>query len=137
MFLGIFRILSLAGVSTAVQSRGGAGSDIRKFYYQRAGKGSRMAIYVMLGNLKRAAFEQFNGIEERDLKAKKVVESLGGKLISLYYTFGRYDFVVVIDMPSKENMVKFLSIIAKFGTVRTQTLETIPADMFYKIAKEV
>jgi len=45
--------------------------------------------------------------------------------------------VVILDMPSKENMVKFLSIIAKFGTVRTQTLETIPADMFYKIAKEV
>ena len=96
-----------------------------------------MAIYVMLGNLKSAAFEKFSSIEERDQKAKKVIESLGGKLISLYYTFGRYDFVVILDMPSKENMVKFLSIMAKFGTVRTQTLETIPADMFYKIAKEV
>jgi uncharacterized protein with GYD domain len=96
-----------------------------------------MAIYVMLGNLKSAAFEKFDSIEDRDMKAKKVIESLGGKMISLYYTFGRYDFVVIIDMPSKENMVKFLSIIAKFGTVRTQTLETIPADMFYTIAKEV
>ncbi|MFZ1897286.1 GYD domain-containing protein [Methanoregula sp.] len=96
-----------------------------------------MTIYVMLGNLKSAAFEKFGSIEERDVKAKKVIESLGGKMISLYYTFGRYDFVVIIDMPSKENMVKFLSIIAKFGTVRTQTLETIPADMFYKIAKDV
>ena len=96
-----------------------------------------MAIYVMLGNLKNTAFEKFSSIEDRDKKAAKVVESLGGKMISLYYTFGRYDFVVVLDMPSKESMVKFLSIIAKFGTVRTQTLETIPADMFYKIAKEV
>jgi|GEM_PF-311306 uncharacterized protein with GYD domain len=113
------------------------GLHIRKFYTSPAGKNFRMTIYVMLGNLKSAAFEKFNSIVDRDVKAKKVVESLGGKMISLYYTFGRYDFVVIIDMPSKENMVKFLSIIAKFGTVRTQTLETIPADMFYKIAKEV
>jgi uncharacterized protein with GYD domain len=40
-------------------------------------------------------------------------------------------------MPSKENMVKFLSILAKHGTVRTETLETVPADIFYKIAKEI
>jgi uncharacterized protein with GYD domain len=40
-------------------------------------------------------------------------------------------------MPSKENMVKFLSIVAKHGTVRTETLETIPADMLYKISKEI
>jgi len=74
-----------------------------------------MTIYVMLGNLKSAAFEKMDSLEERDMKAKKVVESLGGKMLSLYYTFGRYDFVVV----------------------RTETLETIPADLMYKIAKEI
>jgi len=96
-----------------------------------------MTIYVMLGNLKSSAFEKFDSIEERDKKAKKVVESLGGKMISLFYTFGRYDFVVIIDMPTKESLVKFLSIVAKFGTVRTETLETISPDVMYKIAKEV
>ena len=96
-----------------------------------------MTIYISLGNLQRAAFEKFDSIEDRDKKAARVVESLGGKMISLYYTFGRYDFVVIFDMPSKENMVKFLSILAKYGTVRTETLETIPSDMLYKISKEI
>jgi uncharacterized protein with GYD domain len=96
-----------------------------------------MTIYVMLGNLKSSAFEKFDNIEERDKKAKKVVESLGGKMISLFYTFGRYDFVVIMDMPTKESLVKFLAILAKFGTVRTETLETISPDSMYKIAKEV
>jgi uncharacterized protein with GYD domain len=96
-----------------------------------------MTIYISLGKLQREAFEKSDSIEERDKKAKQIIESLGGKMISLYYTFGQYDFVVIIDMPSKENLVKFLSIVAKHGTVRTETLETIPADMFYKIAKEV
>ena len=96
-----------------------------------------MTIYVMLGNLKSAAFAKMDSLEERDMKAKKVVESLGGKMLYLYYTFGRYDFVVILDMPSKESLAKFLSIVAKFGTVRTETLETIPADLLYTIAKEI
>ena len=96
-----------------------------------------MTIYVMLGNLKSDAFEKIDSIEERDKKLTKLMESLGGKFIALYYLFGRYDFVVIFDMPSKENMVKFLTILAKYGTVRTETLETIPADMLYKISREI
>jgi uncharacterized protein with GYD domain len=96
-----------------------------------------MTIYVSLGNLKSTAFEKFENIEDRDKKAKKVIESLGGKMISLFYTFGRYDFVAIVDMPSKESLVKFLAIIAKFGTVQTETLETISPNIMYKIAKEV
>ena len=96
-----------------------------------------MTLYVMLGNLKSSAFEKFDHIEERDQKAKKIIESLGGKIISLFYTFGQYDFVAIIDMPTKESLVKFLAIVAKFGTVRTETLETISPDTFYKIAHEI
>ena len=96
-----------------------------------------MTIYVSLGNLKSTAFEKFETIEDRDKKAKKVIESLGGKMISLFYTFGRYDFVAIVDMPSKESLVKFLAIVAKFGTVQTETLETISPDIMYKIAKDV
>jgi uncharacterized protein with GYD domain len=96
-----------------------------------------MTLYVMLGNLKKAAFEKFDSLEARDMKAKKVIESLGGNMISLFYTFGRYDFVVIFEMPTKANLLKFLAIVGKFGTVRTETLETIPPDMLYKIAKEI
>ena len=38
-----------------------------------------MTLYVMLGNLKKAAFEKFDSLEARDMKAKKVIESLGEK----------------------------------------------------------
>jgi uncharacterized protein with GYD domain len=96
-----------------------------------------MTIYVMLGNLKSSAFEKFDSIEERDQKAKKIIESLGGNMLSLFYTFGQYDFVAIIDMPTKESLVKFLAIVAKFGTVRTETLETISPDTFYKISQEI
>lgn len=96
-----------------------------------------MPVYVMLGNLTHAAFDELDSIDERDRKAKEIIESLGGKLISIYYTLGQYDFVVILDMPSKEKLVKFLAIVGKFGTVRTETMETIPTRMLYKIGKDI
>jgi uncharacterized protein with GYD domain len=96
-----------------------------------------MSVYIMLGSLTHAAFDMLENIEDRDRKAKEIIESLGGKMIALYYTLGQYDFVVVFEMPSKEMLVKFLSIMGKFGTVRTETMETIPNTMLYHIAKEV
>lgn len=95
-----------------------------------------MSIYVMLGNFKHDAFETFVSLEERDRKAAKVIESFGRKIITLYYMLGRYDFIAIIDLPTKEALVKFLAIIGKHGTIRTETLETIPAEMLYRIAQE-
>jgi uncharacterized protein with GYD domain len=96
-----------------------------------------MPVYVMLGNLTHAAFAKLESIDDRDKKAAALIKSLGGKLLALYYTLGQYDFVVVFDMPSKEVLVKFLAIVGKFGTVRTETMETIPAPMLYSIAKQI
>ena len=96
-----------------------------------------MTLYVMLGNLKHDAFDKIEGLEERDRKAAKVLESLGGKFIALYYMLGRYDFIAIIDLPTKESLVRFLAIIGKYGSIRTETLETIPAEMLYRIAKDI
>ena len=127
-------IRGMAGVPTIATMK--LSAPHRNIFITRRCVGSRMTIYITLGNLTRGAFEKSENLEERDRKAKQIIESLGGKLISLHYTFGRYDFVLMMDMPSKEIMVKFLAILGKYGTVRTETLETIPAEMIYKIGKE-
>ena len=96
-----------------------------------------MVLYVMLGNLKSEAFATLDGIEDRDRKLVALMDSLGGKIVGLYYMIGRYDFVLIFDMPEKENLVKFLAILGKRGSVRTETLEVVPADLFYRISKEI
>jgi len=96
-----------------------------------------MVLYVMLGSLKSEAFATLDGIEDRDRKLVTLMGSLGGKIVGLYYMIGRYDFVMIFDMPEKENLVKFLAILAKHGSVRTETLEVVPADQFYRISKEI
>jgi uncharacterized protein with GYD domain len=95
-----------------------------------------MTIYVMLGNLKSSAFEKFDNIEERDKKAKKIVESLGGKMISLFYTFGRYDFVVIIDMPSKESLVKFFRFSQSSGPSGLRPWKPFPRILCIKLQKK-
>jgi uncharacterized protein with GYD domain len=42
-----------------------------------------MPVYVMLGKPTHAAFDELDSIEERDRKAAALIESLGGKLLSL------------------------------------------------------
>lgn len=96
-----------------------------------------MPVYIMLGNLTHAAFDTLDRIEERDKKASDIIESLGGKMLSLHYTLGQYDFVVIFEMPTREALVKFLTIMGKHGNVRTETMETIPRTMLYTVAKEV
>ncbi|KAF5049556.1 GYD domain protein [anaerobic digester metagenome] len=96
-----------------------------------------MTLYVMLGNLKSEAFDTLDGIEDRDKKLATLMESLGGRIVGLYYMIGRFDFVLIFDMEKKENLVKFLAILGKHGSVRSETLETIPAEMFYRISKDI
>jgi len=96
-----------------------------------------MVLYVMLGNLKSEAFATLDGIEERDRKLVNLMGSLGGTVVGLYYMIGRYDFVMLFDMPTKENLVKFLALLGKHGSVRTETLEVVPAEMFYRISKDI
>jgi uncharacterized protein with GYD domain len=96
-----------------------------------------MALYVMLGNMKGEAFDRLDSLEERDRKLAELVESLGGKIVGLYYMIGRYDFVLIFDMPDKENLVTFLAVLGKHGTVRSETLEVIPPEMIYRIGKEI
>lgn len=96
-----------------------------------------MTLYVMLGNLKSEAFDTLDGIEDRDKKLATLMESLGGRIVGLYYMIGRFDFVLIFDMEKKENLVKFLAILGKHGSVRSETLETIPAEMFYRVTKGI
>jgi len=95
-----------------------------------------LPVYGMLANLIHAAFDRLDAIEHRDMNAQEIIESLGGKLISLWYTLGPYDFIVVFELPSQERLVNFLTIVGTSGTFRTEARETIPREMLYKIAKD-
>ena len=94
-----------------------------------------MPLFIVLGKLTDTAIAKMKEAKERDEKAEKIIKEAGGTLISHYYTFGRYDFVSIVEMPSAEVLAKVIIEIAKWGTVSTETMTALLPDQMYQMAK--
>lgn len=51
-------------------------------------------------------------------RIRPLIEGLGGRLLSLYYAFGEYDVVGLLEMPSNEAAAAFSLAISAGGSVR-------------------
>ena len=94
-----------------------------------------MPLFIILGKLTDKAIEKMKEAKQRDDKAEQVIQSAGGKLISHYYTFGRYDFVATVELPSAEILAKVIVEIGKWGTVNTETMTALLPEEMYTMAK--
>lgn len=93
-----------------------------------------MPVFVILGKLTQKAIETIKSAKERDSKAEQIIKAAGGKLLANYYTFGRYDFVAIAELPSDEALAKVFIEIAKWGTVRTESMTALLPEQMYKVA---
>jgi uncharacterized protein with GYD domain len=50
------------------------------------------------------------------------LEAAGGKMVSFYLTMGRYDAVVICQLPDDERAMKLLLDIGAQGNVRSETM---------------
>lgn len=94
-----------------------------------------MPLFIILGKLSDKAIEKMKEAKKRDLKAEQIIHAAGGTLLSHYYTFGRYDFVTIVELPSTEVLAKVVVEIAKCGTVSTETMAAILPEQMYAMAK--
>jgi uncharacterized protein with GYD domain len=95
-----------------------------------------MTLYVILGKLTSEAIKNIKGTAERDLKGEQIIKASGGKLLAHYYTFGRYDFVAIVELPSTEALAKILIEFGKWGTITTETMTALLPEQIYNVAKE-
>jgi uncharacterized protein with GYD domain len=93
-----------------------------------------MTQFVILGKLTQKAIENAKGFAERDAKGEQIIKAAGGKLLAHYYTLGRYDFVVIAELPSNEALIKVLLEIGKWGTVSTETMTALLPEQVHKAA---
>jgi uncharacterized protein with GYD domain len=82
-----------------------------------------MPTYIMLMKWTQAGIEQIKDDPQRIERLRNIFESVGGEIKSLYFTFGRYDKVVIAEAPSDEAMGKALLMLGGFGTVSVETLK--------------
>ncbi len=74
-----------------------------------------MAIFITQGRFTRDYLK--GGLarpEDRQAAIARLCEQAGGKLISLYFTLGQYDFIVISEMPDAQS-ASVLSIVAAGG----------------------
>ncbi|MCH8062776.1 MAG: GYD domain-containing protein [Chloroflexi bacterium] len=57
-------------------------------------------------------------------RATTVIESLSGKIESLYYAFGEYDLIIITDMPSDVNAAAVSLAVSAGGAVKS--MQTTP-----------
>ncbi len=54
---------------------------------------------------------------DREAAARKLIEALGGKLHHLFFAFGQYDVICLIEMPDDKSMMAGAAAVASAGTV--------------------
>lgn len=93
-----------------------------------------MPLFIILGKLTDTAIQKMREAKLRDEKAEQIIKAAGGTLIGHYYTFGRYDFVAIVELPSPEILAKVIIDIGRWGTVSTETLTALLPEQMYKMA---
>jgi uncharacterized protein with GYD domain len=75
-----------------------------------------------------------DGGTKRKQVASKAIESLGGKLESLYFCFGDYDAVVIADMPDNASVAGLCLAVAGTGGASTATTVLLTPEEMDKAA---
>ncbi|MCH8113511.1 MAG: GYD domain-containing protein [Proteobacteria bacterium] len=85
-----------------------------------------MTIYITQGRFAAKGIEGvLNKPEDRSQAVAALMEAAGGKLLSYYVTMGEYDFLIISEGDSEQNVISALLTAAATGTVTD--LRTVPA----------
>lgn len=68
---------------------------------------------------------------------KKAVAAAGGKVTGFYLAMGRYDLVVIFELPSDEAAAAVMLGTGSRGSVHTETLKAFPEDRYRSIIAKV
>jgi len=65
--------------------------------------------------------------------ARKAYASMGGSVKSFYLTLGRYDAVVISELPNEETAAKIALATGSLGNVTTETMRAFTEDEYRRI----
>ena len=79
--------------------------------------------------------------EDRQAAISKLCDQAGGKLLSLYFTMGRYDFIVISEMPDPQ-AASVIALVAAAGggieqAVTTQAFTTAEGKTLFERAARI
>lgn len=92
-----------------------------------------MPTYVMLATWTDQGVRTIEDGPKRVDVARKSLEDMGGRFLSVYATMGVYDMVITYDAPDDAVAARFTLLLGKQGNVRTQSLKAFPEEAYRQI----
>ena len=96
-----------------------------------------MSNYILLIRWTEQGISKIKESPARYNSFKSSVEKAGGKLIGGYYTFGKYDVVLIIEAPNDEVVMSLMLKVGSAGNVKSQTLKAFTAEEGIRIIKDL
>lgn len=120
-------------VSTAFSVKMNRLNKSRKIASQRE---TDMPHYIILTNWTDQGIRNINATPGRVESAKALARELGGKA-DVYYTFGEYDTVMMLEAPSDEAAMQVVLRLGKLGNIRMKTLKAFTSEEAARIIEKI
>jgi len=77
--------------------------------------------FIVFGHWTEQGIKKVKDAPERIKTTHSMIEKAGGKM-QLFYTAGKYDFVMIVEIPKDEDLMAILLCIGSMGNIRTTTM---------------
>lgn len=94
-----------------------------------------MAAFVILGSWTEQGAHNAKGAPERAKAAKELAQSLGGRVIGIWWTMGQCDFVSITEFPNDETFSRFVLSSEVGGNFRTTSMRAFSEDEMQQIVQ--
>ncbi|MBS3816390.1 MAG: GYD domain-containing protein [Candidatus Thermoplasmatota archaeon] len=84
--------------------------------------------YLILSNLTDEGRKTILDNPERIEEVNRELEEKGANVINQYVLLGKYDFLTVVEAPSKADITKIVMEVASRGSIDTMTLPAMDVD---------
>ena len=96
-----------------------------------------MPTYMSLINYTQKGVENMKESPERLEMAKGVFQSMGAEIKAFYLAMGRFDAVVISEIPDDETAMKLAITLSSAGAIRTEGFRIFNEDEYRKLISEL
>ena len=91
----------------------------------------KMATYFMFGKYSSDSLRQISA--NRTKKAAALIEENGGKIVSGYALLGKYDLILILELPDNQQAIKMSVALSRMLGISFTTAPAVSMDEFDKL----
>jgi uncharacterized protein with GYD domain len=93
--------------------------------------------YIILGKYTQQGMTKIKEAPARIEAVRKAIEKVGGKMVAWYLTLGRYDFLLITEVPNAKVGTAVLLATGAQGNVTTETLHALTEAEFKAVVSSL